>query len=236
MSRVKRLAATILLLLVPAGPSARADGVAASTGEPSADHSCVEDVALRVQRRYESLRDLTARFEQTTRLASLGGPSAAGDTSRGVVTLAKPGKMRWSYEEPEPSLIVSDGETLWTLDPQRGEAQTFPVAEGVLEGAAVQFLLGRGEILREFEIRGGPCSAARVPLALLPREPASYTRLELLVERESGQIIESSIFDLFGNVTRVRFRDVRTDTSPPPETFQLTPPPGVRILELERRD
>ena len=39
----------------------------------------------------------------------------------GAVEFAKPGKMRWSYEAPEPSLVVSDGETLWIYDPTRDE-------------------------------------------------------------------------------------------------------------------
>jgi outer membrane lipoprotein carrier protein len=144
--------------------------------------------------------------------------------------------MRWSYEEPEPSLVVSDGETLWTFDPQLEEAQRFRVTERLLEGAAVQFLIGRGDILRQFDVSGGPCDEAPQLLQLVPREPASYSRLELRVDASSGEIIESSIFDLFGNVTRVRYREIRIDVPLAPETFRFTPPPGVRILEAEASD
>jgi outer membrane lipoprotein carrier protein len=110
------------------------------------------------------------------------------------------------------------------------------VTEGLLEGAAVQFLIGRGEILRQFDVSGGPCDESPQRLHLVPREPASYSRLELRVDASSGEIIESSIFDLFGNVTRVRYREIRTDVPLAPETFRFTPPPGVRILEAEASD
>ncbi len=70
---------------------------AAEPGAAAEADSCAERVAGAVQRHYEDMRDLSARFDQTTRSASLGGsllfPEAV---SRGTVLLAKPGKMRWS--------------------------------------------------------------------------------------------------------------------------------------------
>jgi outer membrane lipoprotein carrier protein len=226
----------VALVLLAVCPSVWAGGDPPSAGESPPEPSCVEQAARGVQRRYEGMQSLTARFEQTSHVASLGGASGAAETSSGRVALAKPGKMRWSYEEPEPSLVVSDGDTLWTFDPQLKEAQRFPVTEGLLEGAAVQFLIGRGDILRQFEVSGGPCDESPQLLHLVPREPASYSRLELRVDASSGEIVESSIFDLFGNVTRVRYRDIRTDVPLAPETFRFTPPAGVRILEAEASD
>jgi len=57
--------------------------------------------------------------------------------TRGRVVFAKPGRMRWVYESPEPSLVVSDGETLWIYDPAAREAQRLPVTQGYLTGAAL---------------------------------------------------------------------------------------------------
>ena len=223
------VAAVLCVSTAHAVAVAGGDDGAAETPEAQA---CLADIARRVQARYEAMQSLRARFEQSTQIKSLGD-GASAETSRGVVTLAKPGKMRWSYEEPEPSLVVSDGKTVWTFDPALGEAQRFPATEAVLEGAAIQFLLGRGEILREFEIGGGPCAESPVTLELTPRKPASYSQLDLRVDAESGEIVETRIVDLFGNRTRVRFRDIETDVQPAPETFQFTPPPGTRILEAE---
>jgi len=75
---------------------------------------CVDAAVEAIQKQYESVSDLGAAFVQTARSVTLGGAGRTGaDTSRGTVVFAKPGKMRWSYEEPEPSLVVSDGKTLW---------------------------------------------------------------------------------------------------------------------------
>jgi outer membrane lipoprotein carrier protein len=140
--------------------------------------------------------------------------------------------MRWSYESPEPSLVVSDGRTLWIFDPAAQEVQVLPVDEGFLSGAAIQFLLGQGRILDAFAVESPDCAADPVRLVLVPREPATYERLELLVDRSGGDIRQTEVFDLFGNRTRVAFEEVRTNTSPPAALFQFQPPPGARVLEV----
>jgi outer membrane lipoprotein carrier protein len=150
----------------------------------------------------------------------------------GTVVFAKPGRMRWSYEQPEKSLVVTDGKELWTYDPGLGEAQRLPVQEGFLSGAAMQFLLGEGDILREFAVRARACDAARAVLELEPRAPTSYERLVLEVAAESGRVDASEVTDLFGNATRVAFSDVRTNTKPDDDVFRFEPPKGTRVIEI----
>ena len=187
-----------------------------------------------IQARYEGVRDLEARFEQASRavvLATPGRPSA----SKGVVRFAKPGKMRWSYEEPEPSLVVSDGQTLWLFDPGRHEAQRMPVGEGYFFGASIQFLLGRGDVLRDFEVTPQRCDDEIAELVLRPRRPESFERLELRADRKSGDLLRTTVVDLLGNVTEVSFSQIRVNLDPPAETFGFEPPPGVEVIDLGAR-
>ena len=95
--------------------------------------SCARRAVDAVQKRYESVVDLRARFDQVSRSVALGGPGAETH-SAGEVVFAKPGKMRWSYSEPEPSLVVSDGSWLWIYDPGAREAQKLPVIGGRCPG------------------------------------------------------------------------------------------------------
>jgi outer membrane lipoprotein carrier protein len=218
------LAAALLL----AAPGAA--GERATTG----GSGCAEALARRVQSHYESIRDLAADFEQTTRVAALGsGPGGEPARARGRVVFAKPGRMRWSYAEPEPSLVVTDGRSLWTYDPGLGEAQHLAAAEGFLSGAAIQFLLGEGRILEAFRVEAPDCEGERVVLRLEPREPASYERLVLEVEAASGEVLATEVVDLFGNATRVAFANVRANVDPDPGTFRFEPPEGVRVIEVE---
>jgi outer membrane lipoprotein carrier protein len=223
-------------LAAPVSAAADPNGAAASTA-PSAE-TCAESVARRLQDHYDDVRDLTARFDQTTHSVTLGtGSGGAAMEAKGTVVFAKPGKMRWSYEEPDPSLVVSDGKALWLYDPQAREAQRMQVSEGFLSGAAIQFLLGEGQILEEFEVRAEECGSdtlTRVRLELRPRTPASYERLELLADPRTGQVYETTVRDLFGNVTRVRLFEVQTNQGPDAQLFRFDPPEDVRVLEIPR--
>jgi len=204
-------------------------------GEPAAgaDGACAEALADRVQHRYEAVKDLAAAFDQTTRVASLGsGPAGETTSSTGTVVFAKPGRMRWAYAAPEESLVVSDGETLWIYDPAAKEVQRLSAAGGFLSGVAVQFLVGEGDLKRDFRVSARDCDAADATLLLVPKQDATYEKIELVAARQSGEVRETRIFDLVGNVTTIRFRDLRTNLGPPPSTFAFEPPPGVEVIEL----
>lgn len=206
-------------------PPARAAGAAD-------DSACVQPALAAIQRHYESLRDLRADFEQTTRAVAFG---EAGDstTSRGEVLIAKPGRMRWEYREPAPSLVVSDGEWLWIYDPQRKEAQRMSAATGFASGAALEFLMGRGDLARDFRVRAESCTPDVVRLELTPIAETSYERLVLVADPRSGVVSETEIYDLIGNATRIRLLAVETNLDPAPERFRFEIPDGVRASDLE---
>lgn len=201
-------------------------------GEPADVSACASGAVGAMQRRYENMKDLSADFVQESRSVALGGP---GQTSRseGHVVFAKPGRMRWTYTSPEESLVVSDGESLWIYDPAAGEAQKLPVGDGALSAAGVQFLLGEGDVLTQFAIVELACDAERAWLELIPREPAAYEKLRVTLNPRSGDMRETEVTDVFGNVTRVSFENMRVDTSPGAQVFQFEAPDGVEVIELQ---
>jgi outer membrane lipoprotein carrier protein len=236
---VKTATRTTLAVLLFAWLGADGASAGGSAEEPKSGTGCAVGVAERVQAHYDGVQDLVARFEQTTESVSLGSTAAASLAARGTVTFAKPGKMRWSYEAPEESLVVSDGKTLWLYEPAAGEAQRFEVTEGFLSGAPIQFLLGSGRVLRAFDVASPDCPAsgtgaggAPVRLELRPREPATYELLVLMVDPDTGAVSETLVQDLLGNRTRVRLEDVRANQGVAPELFEFEPPEGVRILDV----
>jgi len=197
---------------------------------------CVDEAIASVQKRYESVVDLRAQFVQTGRSVTLAGSASAGETiSRGSVVFAKPGKMRWSYTEPEPSLTVSDGETLWIYDPTHAEVQRMSVSGGFLSGAAVQFLIGQGDMHRDFSITPVACTLGTAELELIPRSDASYEKIRILVEQPGGEILRTTVVDLLGNVTQVEFSDIEANQNPDAAVFVFDAPDGVAVVDLDAR-
>jgi len=230
------LVAALCVGEVRAGGAAGDDGVARAGAashavEDGTDDACAESAAALLQKRYEGARDIGARFTQVTRQA--GAVPFAPVTSRGTLLLAKPGKLRWSYEEPEPSLVVSDGETLWIYDPAAREVQRMSVGGDYLSGAAIQFLLGEGDIFREFEVEAIACDAAAAELELRPRKPASYERIGVVVDRATGALIRSRMVDLLGTIVEVDLFDLTVNQDPAPEMFRFEPPDGIRMIEVQ---
>jgi outer membrane lipoprotein carrier protein len=213
------LSLAIVVLLV--GAIARADG------EEPVD--CAHEVAARVQARYEGVQDLEARFTQKSRSVAFGRAGSELQAS-GVAVFAKPGRMRWTYEKPEPSVVVSDGQTLWIYDPAAREVQEFPVGQGFLSGSAVQFLLGEGLLLRDFDVRAQQCPSETVRLLLTPKQDATYELLELLVVARSGDVQGTAVVDLFGNRTEVSFESMQIDRHPDPASFRFQAEAGVKVL------
>ena len=221
--------------------------------DASAPRSCAEEVAATVQGHYDAVRDFSADFEQTTHTPLFGAAGTFGGPQRGEVVFAKPGKMRWTYIEPEPSLVVSDGETLWIYSPTLKEASRVRVSEGMLTGAALQFLLGDGKLLESFEVSAEGCprvaelapagtskpaekdqaAAETIELQLTPREPASYQRLGITARVASGEVVATRVLDHLGNETVIAFRQIQHNQDPPSDAFKFVPGPDIEVIKLD---
>jgi outer membrane lipoprotein carrier protein len=217
--------------------AALASAAAAEPPAPApAAPACGPEATARVQARYDGIRSLRARFTQTTESVAFGSGEAApaAAPASGRVEFAKPGRMRFEYETPEPSLVVSDGKTLWIYDPVAKEVQVLPVEGDFLSAAAIQFLLGEGRLSESFEVTATSCAPGRAELALRPRAEASYEQLDLVVDPASGWIRETTVRDLLGNRTHVVFEGVEAGGEPDASRFRFEPPEGVRVLKLEK--
>jgi outer membrane lipoprotein carrier protein len=240
---VKQNASIVLavgLALLCVGPSsiASAESAPAAALAPATEPACApgtgEATARQVQTRYDGIRDLRANFSQESQSASFAGAAFMdSDPKTGQVVFAKPGKMRWTYVAPEPSVVVSDGSTLWIYDVEGGTATRLAVTAGYLSGAALQFLLGDGNLVEEFEIAAVVCSDQRVTLDLTPRLDSGYERLGLVADAKTGDIEETLVVDLFGNRTEIRFDEMETNQNPQPSVFQFDVPEGVELIDYE---
>ena len=226
---------SLLLLILVALPAFAGEEMpdAASPGaRPACAAGAAEATARLVQSRYDGIRDLRADFEQVTRSASFAGEPLMDSAPRtGRVIFAKPGRMRWTYAAPGASVVVSDGRSLWIHDVEGATATRLEVTEGSLSGAALEFLLGEGNILEEFDVRATDCGAERVSLDLVPKRDASYERLGLVARTTTGDIEETSIVDLFGNHTEIRFHEIEVNRSPAADLFEFEVPEGVEFID-----
>lgn len=235
---MSRLLVTVLIAAVA---TAQVAGAARAAGAPSSDAALVpalNETALRVQRTYDQTRDITARFTQESASAALGRTQ----TAKGRVWLRKPGKMRWDYEGrggKPGQVLVSDGETLWIYNPDDKSAIRSEVS-GALERTPLAFLMGLGELTRDFEVGRPPPDLTLgrpgdVRMTLTPKEPiAALQALHLAVDPKRALVTAALIEDPFGNRTRLAFEEIETNTGVPESRFAFTVPPGVQVVTPPR--
>jgi outer membrane lipoprotein carrier protein len=183
----------------------------------------------RIQGRYESVQDLRASFEQVSFVATL----SREQRTRGRVVVQRPGRMRWEYAEPQPSVMVLDIDTVSVYSPVDKKLQIAPLEQGAVSPTALDFLLGEG-VLRETFVAELLPSEGRpeVGLRLKPAEEAGFESLDLWLDADTLALRESVLRDLFGNRTRIRLEEVRENAGVTEADFRIEVPDDVEVIDL----
>lgn len=181
-----------------------------------------------LQAKYNNLSSLAADFTQVY--------TAPGERTRresGHLLLKKPGKMRWDYTSPEKKLFISDGKWLYEYVPAEKYATRSRVKEADDLRAPFAFLLGRGNLRRDFKriefASESPVKAGDKVLRMVPKQAADFK--ELLVEIEPGslQLARLSILETNGARSDFMFSNVRENVPTSATQFTFKAPPGVEV-------
>jgi outer membrane lipoprotein carrier protein len=215
-------AAAICAILL-AAPTLAGTSVAVNHAA-SADRSL--DATLdALQRHYETTRSFSAKF--TEQIAAVGAPVR---TREGTVTFRKPGRMRWNFDSPNKEIIVSNGTTVFSYDPGLNQVVETPLKDALRAPGATEFLLGAGNIRKDF-IASAPKSPPADGLTYVTLRPRQGgNTIELGIERNSGDIQRLKIVDQLGNVTALAFSDLRDNVEITDSEFDFTPPAGADIV------
>jgi outer membrane lipoprotein carrier protein len=186
-----------------------------------------QDVAAALQKKYDAIHDFTADFVHE----SEGGLLRKKQTERGVVQVKKPGKMRWDYKSPETKVFVSDGRRIYLHVPADNQVVISPVPEQDQATTAVLFLVGKGNLTRDFTVTytdgGGPDTYA---LRLQPKLPErDYDWLQVIVDRRTMQIRTLSAADSQGGRSTFHFSNFKENTGLSDKTFTFKIPRGADV-------
>ena len=204
----------LLAVLLPAAPAT-----------PSADADLARSVVRRIEERQARTSDLVGRFTQSYRSGMLGREVV----ERGVVSIKRPGRMRWEYKDPESKLFVSDGHTFYFYVP--ADRQVIVSEQDTQRSLAARLLSGRGGLLDEFDVSlEEPLEEGVVRLKMVPRrEEADIARAWVDAET-TGRIRSILIEDPQGNRTQYRFENVRENTGLDDRLFRFEVPKGVEVV------
>jgi outer membrane lipoprotein carrier protein len=191
----------------------------------------VDELITNIQRNYDRVTDIQARFDQEYINKSLNQVKRA----EGRVYFKKSGMMRWEYRKPLRQEIVSDGSTIWHYQPDDNQVIMGEISRTTRAKMSQAFLFGEGNLRRDFRILSPGGESKRENtwylLELAPIEPqVEIQRLVLKVDPKRYLIVQTDIYDAFENVNRIRFSRIKIDRSLPDSLFTFTIPPGTQVL------
>ena len=205
-----------------------AAAVTTLTLSAGAQQASAPQVAAALQAKYDKIRDFSADFTQQYE----SGVLKRKLTERGKVQVKKPGKMRWDYTAPEKKVFVSDATRIYLWVPADNQVTTSPVPRQDEATTAVLFLVGKGNLTRDFNVAFLPGAAAGTyALRLDPRlAERDYDWLQLVVDQQSLQIRSLTAADRQGGQSTFTFSNFKENIGLPDSTFAFTIPRGADVV------
>lgn len=174
------------------------------------------DLAL-VQGHLRATETMTAGFAQTDR---------AGKTLTGTLTLKRPGKIRFQYQDGVPILIVADGRSLYFIDYSVRQVSRWPIG-----GSPLAVLLDPNADISRFT-RILPSADPRIVLANVrdPKRP-QFGAITLAFARDAlspgGLRLQGWVsLDAQNNRTTVRLSNQRFNAPVADSAFRWRDPRG----------
>jgi len=190
----------------------------------------VHAIADEVDQRYNHLQTLEAQFSETY--------SGAGmtRTESGTLTLKKPGRMRWDYDQPRPKMFLTDGTTAWFYVPGERQVRRAPVKQLDDLRSPLRYLLGKTKLEKEFvslsiATDAKPASPGDIVLRGIPKGMQERVAQTLLEVTPDGLIARIVVDELDGSMTEFRFLQQKENVQVADQRFRFTPPPGVEVVQ-----
>lgn len=199
-----------------------------------------EEIAARLQARYDAMQSLSFNFFQETHGEMTGRPRQGSGRAlfykeEGI------GRMRWDYSSPDRQVLVSDGQLFRMYFAELNQMIVTP-AENLDSELTYTFFTGKGNLPNDFHIRPadeeyqaedhGPYRVIK----LIPRVPQTQVQDIHLWASEESLIHRLTIRDHFGTITVLNLSDIEADSLEQTSSeelaaiFSFSPPQGTEII------
>jgi outer membrane lipoprotein carrier protein len=142
------------------------------------------------------------------------------------------GRFRWDYTAPFEQTIVADGANLWTYDPELEQATVKPMQE-TLASSPASLLTGTTPVEKDFAVREIGRTGDLYWIELTPRvQDTDFERVRVAIAIDEGgnELDTMELLDNLGQLTRIRFENVRRNAVINASVFAFTPPENADVI------
>lgn len=175
----------------------------------------IKGLALPETQRYENylnkLKTLSGNFTQI---------NSKGQTVTGTIQIARPGKMRLTYDPPSSLLIVADGKWLITKDREADQVDYVS-----LDNTPAAFILRpHVRFSGDVDVTNIVPKGDATEISLIRKEEPDAGYITLVFQDNPVALKEWSIIDGQGVETRVILSNIRSNISLPAQLFVIESP------------
>lgn len=198
----------------------------------SYDTNKAKEIMDKVQKKYLNIQTIHSTFIQSSYLAAVD----TSEGSSGEVWLAKPDKMKWQYLVPEEQMFLMNGNTLWYYQPLDQQVLIQNFEEVVLTDLPVAFLLGMGDLRRDFTLLSACKAEKGVVLKLKPavknEKKEELEGFGLLIDPDLDFPIGAEIIHVGGNRTAILLENIKLQEKINDTIFAPEFPKGIDINDM----
>jgi len=225
----------LLALALPLVATTSADVAFADAPPPPAPQAATaeqtRDAVGKVQAFYDKTQTFSSEFTQEFWVKAYNQKKQ----SKGKVTIQKPGKMHWHYDDPKDNKVVSDGTTIKIYEAANKQMYEQNVDKSQFP-AALSFLTGTGKLGDTFNFELFPGEKLAFPggqvLVGTPKVPSpAYQKVLFYIDSATSQVRQVMVLDGQGNRNKFVFVNPRVNDPIAPEHFKFTPPAGTQIVK-----
>jgi outer membrane lipoprotein-sorting protein len=152
-----------------------------------------------------------------------------GDVDQGTFAISKPGRMRFEYKPPAPTLIVSDGRTVAVVNSQLKTLDSYPLNQTPLD-----LILGdKIDLAGSHEIVGVARQQDAFIVKARSRGGRAQGNITLTFSEPELELRQWTVIDNQGLSTTVALRDLQTGIDIPASLFVL---PNKTALRPKQSD
>lgn len=200
-----------------------------------------DDLVKRLEKKYNSAKTYSARFEQEVISSTYHSVVATG---KGRVFFKSPGKMRWEYTHPEKHIVVIDGKYMWDYY-EEDKLVVKTDLERALPGKTPKaFMFGMGSLRDDFKVTVRMITTQDgKELANILLEPKAASTPDkdqvelgpilLTVDPKKMLVISTEFNDFFGNSNNLKFKDIKLNKKLKDSIFTFKVPKGVKVVSGE---
>ncbi len=156
----------------------------------------------------------------------------------GTIAISQ-GNFRWENTEPEKSLLIFDGQTIWS---EQSPPKEFPGPVQVVKAKVdkknksqviIGSLLGSGTLFENFNVISEKIQGDEYLYKIEPKsKDLKISVLNLSVLKKTKEVAEISYLDDVGNLTTMKFSRIEFNKKKNKDLFKYVPPKDAQVTNL----